>query len=187
MISEIADAEISDTVSVTENTETKNTVTENTVTEIETEAVAGISDTSVSADDSAFPEKHNSGSDRDLEEISRLRDELARERETFSRLAEGYEELSELYPGADLRSMPDSFRENVRRGVPPAAAYALEIRRREVDAARAAEAERLARENSAGGLRGADSSLLSPDEVRAMSRDEVRSNFSRILESMKSW
>ena len=181
MIRDVSDADVSETVSGADNSVADN------VPEISEGTSVSIPADETVPDDNPVPEKQSTGSERDSEEISRLRDELAREKETFSRLAEGYEELSELFPGADLRSMPDSFRENVRRGVPPAAAYALEMRRREVDADRAADAERIAREKSAGGLRGADSSLFSPDEVRAMSRDEVRSNFGRILESMKSW
>ena len=181
MIRNVSDTDVSEAVS-----EADDAVADNAPEISEDTSVSTSADETV-PDDNPVPEKHSTDSERDRDEISRLREELARERETFARLADGYDELSELYPGADLRSMPDSFRDNVRRGVPPAAAYALEMRRREVDAARAAEAERLARENSAGGLRGADSSLFSPDEVRAMSRDEVRNNFGRILESMKNW
>lgn len=120
-------------------------------------------------------------------EVDRLRAELHEVRENAERLAAGYEELTDLFPSADLGSMPDSFRDSVRRGVPPAAAYALEMRRREVEAARAAEAQRIARESSVGGVSRRADSPLSPDEVRAMSREEVRENFSRILESMKCW
>ncbi len=40
---------------------------------------------------------------------------------------------------------------------------------------------------SAGGLTGADDSLFSPSEVRAMSRAEVRANLDRIRESMRHW
>lgn len=120
-------------------------------------------------------------------EVERLRRELAEARSAAERIVAGFEELTDLFPGADLSSMPDEFRQAVRRGVPPAAAYALELRRREVESARAAEAQRLARETSAGGLNASAPTLLSPDEVRAMSREEVRQNFSRIVESMKSW
>lgn len=40
---------------------------------------------------------------------------------------------------------------------------------------------------SAGDLTGADDSLFSPSEVRAMSRAEVRANLDRIRESMRHW
>ena len=44
-----------------------------------------------------------------------------------------------------------------------------------------------AAELSSGRLRGAEDSLYSPAEVRAMSRGEVRANLDRIRESMRHW
>lgn len=121
------------------------------------------------------------------ETIERLTRALEEARAAAERLADGYAELAELYPGADLRSMPDSFRDAVKEGVPPAAAYALELRRREVAQQRAEEASRAAREASAGAVGGRTPTLLSPGEVRAMTREEIRENYSLILDSMRLW
>lgn len=140
---------------------------------------------------SAAPEAEESRADDVLSvvraENERLRAELETARAAADRLADGYAELGELFPGADLRAMPDSFREAVKNGVPPAAAYALEVRRREVERSRAEEAARLAHDASAGRIVGSAPSLYSPDEVRAMSPAEVRENYSLILDSMRRW
>ena len=88
---------------------------------------------------------------------------------------------------ADISSLPDSFNADIERGIPPAAAYALELRRREVKRTKIEAADRRAREMSSGKIRGSDDALYSPDEVRAMPPDEVRRNMEKIRRSMKSW
>ena len=125
--------------------------------------------------------------DTTADELLNLRGEVERLRGEAERIADGYAELIELFPSAELRSMPDSFKEAVKRGVPPAAAYALEMRRREVNAKRAAEARKNALATSFGKVDSASDTLYTPDEVRAMSREEVRENYGRIMESMRRW
>lgn len=65
----------------------------------------------------------------------------------------------------------------------------LEHMRAELGTAYAVRPERTPRPPvpSAGDLTGADDSLFSPAEVRAMSRSEVRANLGRIRESMRHW
>lgn len=68
----------------------------------------------------------------------------------------------------------------------------LESMRRELaetnsDRQRAVDGRASAAELSSGRLRGAEDSLYSPAEVRAMSRGEVRANLDRIRESMRHW
>ena len=75
----------------------------------------------------------------------------------------------------------------IEKGIPPAAAYALELRRKEVRLARIKAADQRARELSAGKLDPAEDTLYSPDEVRAMPPAEVRKNIEKIRRSMKSW
>ena len=123
----------------------------------------------------------------EMEELKSLRSEVERLRAEAQRLAEGYAELMDLYPSAQLSSMPDSFNEAVRQGVPPAAAYALEMRRREVRAKRAEAARKSAEKASVGKISTVDDGLFTPDEVRGMSRREVRENYGRIMESMRRW
>lgn len=121
------------------------------------------------------------------EEVLQLRAEVERLRAEAQSLAEGYAELVDLYPSAQLSNMPDSFTEAVKNGVPPAAAYALEMRRREVRAKRAEAARRAAADTSAGKISTVDDGLFTPDEVRGMTRREVRENYGRIMESMRHW
>ena len=130
----------------------------------------------------------NSEEPTDLEsEIESLRRRLETAERTAREISAGWREFTELYPDADLTSLPDSFTAAIERGIPPAAAYALEMRRREVRQAKMSEADRKAKAFTAGKLRGAEDTLYSPDEVRAMPPAEVRKNIDKIRRSMKSW
>jgi len=118
-------------------------------------------------------------------DILRRRVEIAER--TAREISAGWREFSELYPEADLSSLPDSFNTAIERGIPPAAAYALEMRRREVTRSRIEAADRRSRELSAGKVESTEDSLYSPEEVRAMTPSEVRNNIEKIRRSMKSW
>lgn len=120
-------------------------------------------------------------------EIEDLRARLERAERTAREITAGWREFTELYPDADISSLPDSFSAALERGIPPAAAYALELRRRDVARSRMAEADRKARELSSGRINEAEDSLYSPAEVRAMKPAEVRKNIEKIRRSMKSW
>lgn len=122
-----------------------------------------------------------------LTELDTLRRRLEVAERTAREISAGWREFSELYPEADIASLPDSFNSAIERGIPPAAAYALELRRREVTKMRIEAADKRARELSAGKLEPTEDSLYSPDEVRAMSPSEVRKNIEKIRRSMKSW
>lgn len=168
-------------------------VEELVLTEESTEEVAEIpfeiEDVEEAVAQEAAPDEEAVTSDfsAEMEELKALRCEVERLRAEAERLAEGYAELMYLYPSAQLSSMPDSFNEAVRQGVPPAAAYALEMRRREVRAKRAEAARRSAEKTSVGKISTVDDGLFTPDEVRGMSRREVRENYGRIMESMRRW
>lgn len=75
----------------------------------------------------------------------------------------------------------------MRDGVPLPAAFALAERRRErlEQAAKDSNRRNLAR--SSGELGQEAPGYFSPEEVRRMSRDEVRENYSNILLSMQKW
>lgn len=120
-------------------------------------------------------------------ELESLRQRLETAERTAREISAGWREFSELYPDADLNSLPDSFNSDIKRGIPPAAAYALEMRRREVRRLKIEESDRRAREMSSGRVSGTDDGLYSPDEVRAMPPAEVRKNMEKIRRSMKSW
>ncbi len=120
-------------------------------------------------------------------ELEGLRQRLEAAERTAREISAGWREFTELYPDADLDSLPDTFNADIARGIPPAAAYALEMRRREVRRVKIADADRRAREMSSGRIKGTDDTLYSPDEVRAMPPAEVRKNIEKIRRSMKSW
>ena len=122
-----------------------------------------------------------------LSELESLRSRLETAERTAREISAGWREFTELYPEADISSLPDSFNSAIERGIPPAAAYALELRRKEVRLARIKAADQRARELSAGKLDPVDDTLYSPDEVRAMPPAEVRKNMEKIRRSMKSW
>ena len=122
-----------------------------------------------------------------LSELEAMRLRLETAERTAREISAGWREFTELYPEADISSLPDSFNAAIERGIPPAAAYALELRRKEVRLARIKAADKKARELSAGKLDPTDDTLYSPDEVRAMSPAEVRKNIEKIRRSMKSW
>lgn len=120
-------------------------------------------------------------------ELEDLRAKLENAERVAKEITAGWREFTELYPDADISTLPDSFNAALERGIPPAAAYALELRRREVTRLRIAEADRKARELSSGRINEAEDSLYSPAEVRAMKPAEVRKNIEKIRRSMKSW
>lgn len=120
-------------------------------------------------------------------ELEDLRTKLEKAERVAREITEGWREFTELYPDADISTLPDSFNAALERGIPPAAAYALELRRREVEELKIARADRKAREQSFGKIESAEDSLYSPAEVRAMKPAEVRKNIDKIRRSMKSW
>ena len=97
------------------------------------------------------------------------------------------DEFRGLYPELAEGDIPDAVWDEVRGGLPLAAAYALWERREQV---RRSTAEQVNRKNASGAWGRADAAAedcLSPDEVRGMSPREVRDNYARIMESMKHW
>ena len=121
-------------------------------------------------------------------ELETLKKELAESRAFYSRLEGECAEFSELYPGVSLSSLPDSIWQSVKKGVPLAAAYALEVRKAELDTLRAQKINTLNRNMSSGALEGdSRSDYFTPDQVRAMSAAEVRANYTKIVNSMSKW
>ncbi len=120
-------------------------------------------------------------------EINRLREELAGRDAFYERMARESEELYSLYPEADPHTLPDSVWEDVRRGIPIAAAYALSERRRACEAQKAEEANRNNSRRSSGAIEATAQEYYSPGEVRSMSASEVRKNYTNIMRSMQKW
>lgn len=120
-------------------------------------------------------------------ELTRLRVELAQREVFWERIGEECDEFRTLYPDVSLKALPDSVWNDVGRGIPIAAAYALAEKRRMYTEA---EAEKRNKENklrSAGSLAATENEYFSPAEVRAMTSHEVHENYQKIMRSMQKW
>lgn len=136
------------------------------------------------ADEPAAPANEVSELRRELDE---LRSRFEQQRRTMERMSRECEEFAELYPDRSLSSLPRDVWDNVRAGIPLAAACAYAEARRE-------HAERLARQindrndgASSGDVSGRTADYFSPAEVRGMTPAEVRANYSKIMDSMRLW
>ena len=122
------------------------------------------------------------------EELMLLRAELEEKKNELERLGKEISEFSELFPNEQISSLPDSVWERVKEGVPLAAAYALFKRKAELRAEQASITNQKNNKMSTGAIgRDTTDSFYTPDEVRAMSRSEIKKNYSKILDSMKKW
>ena len=123
-------------------------------------------------------------------ELTQLRRELA-EREARLMQAEQiertYAEFCDLYPDISIDALPKEVWQDVKNGIPLAAAYALAERRKTIFDKRAADANAQNRARSAGAVNNAQNIEFSPAEVRAMSSSEVRANLPQIMRSMQKW
>ena len=121
-------------------------------------------------------------------ELDTLRRELADSRAFYSRLEGECAEFSELYPSVPLSTLPDSIWQSVKKGVPLAAAYALEERKSALAAMKADTVNGENRKMSSGSLKNDQrGDFFTPSEVRAMSPSEVRANYTKIINSMSKW
>ena len=124
------------------------------------------------------------------DELTKLRDELTAERNLradLRRMASELREFQTLFPDVPLSELPDEVTDGMCAGIPPAAGYALFLRRqreRERQAKSVNDANRL---RSSGSLTTADADYFSPAEVRAMSPSDVRKNYQKIMQSMQKW
>ena len=130
------------------------------------------------------PTPDNEEKGRLLSRIAELEHQL-RESE---RSAAQKKELLELFPEADPESLPDSVAEQYKNGVPLAAAYALYEHIKRIEQKRAEELSKKNAKLFHGELgNNTKNSYYTAEEVRAMSRDQVKLNFSSIIDSMRHW
>ena len=144
-------------------------------------------------DQNPDPDRRDSAQEQSTElerlraELKHLRNELSLKDARLEQISTEFEEFNTLYPDTPLSSLQDSVWEDVRRGIPIAAAYALEKRRQEHTARAAAFSNAQNASRSAGALTPTESDYFSPAEVRAMSQSEVRANYQKIIQSMQKW
>ena len=124
-------------------------------------------------------------------EISTLKEELKLledMKKHSERVLEEVNEFTSLFPEKSIDTLPDEVWEQVRRGSSLAASFALYEKKR-------THMEELARginrknASLSAGLAGVDTSCeyFTQEQVRAMSRAEVKQNYEKIRESMKRW
>ncbi|MBE6535882.1 MAG: hypothetical protein E7677_04595 [Ruminococcaceae bacterium] len=122
------------------------------------------------------------------EKVRELNERLLAQAEESRRISEQLGEFFDVFPNTDLKTLPDSVWDSVRAGNSLAASYAL-YRQRVYQREMAAKTVNERNAGSSSGRVGTNSSkeYFSPDEVRSMSRSEVKANYSKIIESMKKW
>ena len=122
------------------------------------------------------------------EEIESLKAAIRQRDEQQERLTRELGEFSELFPETPPSAIPEEIWEEVRRGIPLAAAFALREKKEQMRNARIGEINKRNSLCSAGmaGV-GTSGEYFTPDEVRAMSRGEVKANYEKIIASMKKW
>ena len=147
----------------------------------------------VTAEDNTVPDEAPSPDEKDELELLRtelgtLRQEIEEKKKVFERMSREIGEFSEIFPERSVSDIPDSVWESVKGGIPLAAAYALYERK---NALRADTASRINERNGSTTTgpvgRASTENFYTPDEVRKMTRAEVKQNYSKILESMKKW
>lgn len=122
------------------------------------------------------------------EKIRELNERLEAQAAESQKISEQLGEFYDVFPNADVRSLPESVWESVRAGNSLAASYALYRQRvyQRTEAAKAVNERNVGNSSGLVGM-GAEKEYFSPDEVRSMSRGEVKANYSKIIESMKKW
>ena len=123
-----------------------------------------------------------------IRELKALKEELSEKRRVLEKMSRDIGEFEEIFPDKRVNEIPDSVWESVREGIPLAAAYALYERKNAIrkDSAASTNVKNSSRATGPIG-RDVTETFYTPDEVRAMSRTEVKKNYSKILESMKKW
>jgi len=120
-------------------------------------------------------------------ELMHLRAELAQKDTYWNRMAEECEEFRSLYPDTAFSTLPDSVWQDVRRGIPIAAAYALAEKKRAYTEMLAEKSNADNQKRSSGSVESPENEYFSPGEVRSMSPAEVRKNYQKIMQSMQKW
>lgn len=153
-------------------------------TPMEQEAVEGNAaveaDEEGKADELSFLREALAQKEKALAEKERALADATAQQEKY---AAEFAEFRREFPEVPLGRVTDEVWDEVKKGVPLAAAYAL-AEHRAAKEARVISREANAWHSLSGGT---DEGLFSPSEVRAMTQYEVRRNYDRILESMKRW
>ncbi len=179
--------------------EAGNTETEEALTlEEALDTSAGLPKNEVGKEAAKQPEAQQDGENRQAEELALLREELAllraelHSREQLDRANERMRnelaEFCEYFPQTELSEIPDDIWEKVKRGGSLSSAYALHLRKSELERQRVGDFNKKNRQMSAGSLDSGDGEqYFSPSEVRKMTPAQVKKNYDVIMESMRHW
>lgn len=142
-----------------------------------------------------LPEKESFSPDEELErlksQISSLREELTALEEMkkhSERVLSEVNEFTMLFPEKSIDALPEEVWDQVRCGNSLAASFALYEKKRAYNEEKAMGVNKK-NANLSAGMAGMNTSseYFTMEQVRAMSRAEVKQNYSKIRESMKRW
>ena len=121
------------------------------------------------------------------EKLKDLEERLNAREAALLRLDRECGEFRELYPDVAFSSLSDKVWEDVQKGIPIAAAFALYERRCALTEELANKSNGENKKRAPGAVSGGEEEYFSPGEVRAMSQEEVRKNYDKIVYSMQKW
>ena len=122
------------------------------------------------------------------QELSNLKTYIEDQKLRESRALSDLDEFRRLYPDTDINTIDSTVWEKVEKGLPLSAAYALFEREEALKKSLADEVNLRNSVTSAGSAGSSPrSDYFSPEEVKAMSGDEVRQNYANIRRSMDYW
>ena len=97
-------------------------------------------------------------------------------------------DFATLFPAVDIECIPECVWETVKKGTSLAAAYALYEKRMEAERLKIEKINAINSSRAAGSAgKNTANEFFTPDDVRKMSRSEVRANFTKIKNSIKKW
>ena len=124
-------------------------------------------------------------------EVASLREMMEKSIASKQEKTVAEQQLEELYrfcPELREGGLPQKVREDIEAGIPPVAAYAMELRRATAERQAISALNDKNRELSSGGLsQGSGEDFFTADEVKAMNAGQVRQNYDKIMASMKHW
>lgn len=124
-------------------------------------------------------------------ELENLKQELrARdEREALqSRMIREIKEFQDYFPEVDIKGVSDEIWDQVKRGASLSAAFALDLRKAELERKKVSDFNEKNRRMSAGSLmNGDEEKYYSPSEVKKMTPAQVKLHYDDIVESMRHW
>ncbi len=123
-----------------------------------------------------------------IDELEKKLSERERTPERDERMSAEMSDFARFFPDVRADEIPESVWERVRGGESLAGSFALYRYARERENRRVSEYNEANGKMSAGSLSpNTQSSYYSPDEVRKMSRRQIKEHYDDVIESMRHW